>query len=61
MNAERISMNHEIMGGVPCVAGTRIPVVMIVGLLAEGATIEEIIADYPQLHPDDIRAASIGA
>jgi uncharacterized protein (DUF433 family) len=56
MNVERISVNHEVMGGVPCVAGTRIPVTMILGLLAEGATSQEIIADYPQLCPDDVLA-----
>jgi uncharacterized protein (DUF433 family) len=52
----RISVNHEVMGGVPCVAGTRIPVVTIIGLLAEGMASDDIIADYPQLHLDDIRA-----
>lgn len=61
MNVDRISVNHEVMGGVPCVAGTRIPVTMILGLLAEGATSEEIIADYPQLHPDDVRACLVYA
>jgi uncharacterized protein (DUF433 family) len=61
MKVERVSVNHEVMGGVPCVAGTRIPVAMIIGLIAEGATTEEIIGDYPQLHADDIRACLLYA
>ena len=44
------------MGGVPCVAGTRIPVATVVGLVAAGLTADEIRADYPQLTVDDIRA-----
>jgi len=37
------------MGGVPCAAGTRIPVAMIVGLVANGLTTDEIVAEYLQL------------
>jgi uncharacterized protein (DUF433 family) len=54
---ERISIDHRIMGGVPCVAGTRIPVATVVSLVAEGSTIAEIVADYPQLNVDDVREA----
>ena len=36
-----------IMGGVPCVRGTRIPVTMVVGLLAEKVTIEGVLQLYP--------------
>jgi uncharacterized protein (DUF433 family) len=56
MKVERVSVNHEVMGGVPCVTGTRIPVAMIIGLIADGATTNEIIADYPQLRAEDVRA-----
>jgi uncharacterized protein (DUF433 family) len=42
------------MGGVPCIRGTRIPVATVVGMVAEGMTVEEILADFPQLTPDDI-------
>jgi uncharacterized protein (DUF433 family) len=45
------------MAGVPCIAGTRIPAATIVGLVAESQSIDEILADYPQLHADDIREA----
>jgi uncharacterized protein (DUF433 family) len=44
------------MGGVPCVAGTRIPVAVIISRLTHGSTTEELLTDYPHLHPDDIRA-----
>jgi len=56
MDVGRISVDHRIMGGVPCVAGTRIPVATVVGLVANGLAIDEIIADYPQLTADDVRA-----
>jgi uncharacterized protein (DUF433 family) len=45
------------MGGVPCIRATRIPVLTIVGMLAEGMTAEEILADYPQLAFEDVRDA----
>ena len=51
---DRVVIDHQIMGGVPCVRGTRIPVVTILGLLSEGATIDEIIEHYQQLTRQDI-------
>ncbi len=45
------------MGGVPCIRGTRVPVATVVGLFAEGQGIDEILSDYPQLSPEDVRAA----
>ncbi len=44
------------MGGVPCVAGTHIPVATVVGLVASGLTIVEIVAEYPQLTAADVQA-----
>jgi len=55
MQFERISVDHNIMGGVPCVRGTRIPVTTVVGLVAESMTFDEIVADFPQLTPADIQ------
>ena len=55
MHFERISVDHNIMGGVPCVRGTRIPVTTVVGLVAESMTFDEIVADFPQLTPADIQ------
>jgi uncharacterized protein (DUF433 family) len=53
----RITFNPQIMGGRACIRGMRIPVSVIVGQLACGATREEILADYPDLEPEDIQQA----
>jgi len=45
------------MGGVPCIRGTRLPAATVVGLVAEGITAERIVAEYPQLTLEDVRAA----
>jgi uncharacterized protein (DUF433 family) len=45
------------MGGKPCIRGMRVTVGTIVGLLAAGRTHEEILAAYPYLEPEDIKAA----
>ncbi len=45
------------MGGVPCIAGTRIPVVTILGLLGDDMPIAEVLALYPQLTRDDVLAS----
>jgi len=54
---ERISVDHKVMGGVPCVRGTRIPVATVVGMVADGMTNEEILAEFPQLVLEDIQEA----
>jgi uncharacterized protein (DUF433 family) len=56
MDLARITVDHQIMGGVPCVTGTRIPVATIVGLVASRLTTDEIVAEYPQLTPADVQA-----
>lgn len=58
---QRITFDREILGGKPIVRGMRIPVDMILELLAKGATSQEILEDYPELEPDDIRAALLYA
>lgn len=45
------------MGGVPCIRGMRMPVATIVGMVAEGMSVEEILAEYPNLETEDIREA----
>ena len=54
---DRIVVDRQIVGGVPCIQGTRIPMSTVVGLLAQGLTNAELQADYPQLSDDDIRAS----
>jgi uncharacterized protein (DUF433 family) len=53
----RIKIDHRIMGGLPCIAGTRIPVAMLVRMVAAGTPTETILEEYPQLVEDDIREA----
>lgn len=57
MMFDRITFNSKIMGGRACIRGMRIPVSVIVGQVAHGATVEEILADYPDLEAEDIRQA----
>jgi uncharacterized protein (DUF433 family) len=54
---DRISIDPNICFGKPCIKGTRIWVSLILDLLASGQTENEILAAYPQLRPEDIRAA----
>jgi len=54
---DRITIAPDLRHGEPCIRGTRIPVAMIVGSLADGLTYAEIQHAYPQLKTDDIRAA----
>ena len=53
---KRITVNPEIFGGKPIIRGMRISVELILSLLAQGEAQEAILADYPDLEPDDIRA-----
>jgi uncharacterized protein (DUF433 family) len=45
------------MGGRPCIRGTRITVGLVVGLIAAGRTIDQVLAAYPDLTRDDVTAA----
>lgn len=53
----RIAIDPNIMGGTPCIRDTRIPVSIIIKLLAKRETFEKIIADYPELTEEDILAS----
>ena len=54
---QRITIEPGTCGGKPCIRGLRIRVCDVLELLANGATNEEILADYPCLERDDILAA----
>ncbi len=54
---ERISMDPEVMGGKPCIRGTRVTVGTLVGLFAAGRSAEEILDAYPYVNAEDLRAA----
>ena len=53
----RITLDPEVMGGKPCIRGMRITVGTIVGLVASGRTVSEIVTAYPYLEEEDIREA----
>jgi len=53
---ERITLNSNQCGGRPCIRGMRIRVKDVLDMLAEGVKEEEILADFPDLQPEDIRA-----
>jgi uncharacterized protein (DUF433 family) len=54
---DRITFEAGKMGGRACIRGLRITAALIVGLVADGASREEILADYPDLEAEDIRQA----
>lgn len=54
---KRISIDQKVCHGKPCIKGTRIMVTVILDNLAEGLTPEEIVAEYPPLTLEDVRAA----
>ena len=51
---DRITQNPAVMGGKPCIRGMRVTVGMIVGQIAAGHTIDEMLAGYPYLEREDI-------
>ena len=55
MALNRITIDPEVMSGQPCIRGLRIPVPLILRLLASGKTIFQILQDYPELEEEDIR------
>lgn len=53
----KIVIDPKILVGKPVIAGTRIPVYLVLNLLAHGKTIQEIIEDYPELNEDAVKDA----
>ena len=54
---DRITFDPNIMGGRACIRGMRIPVSVVVGQVAHGATVEEILTEYPDLEREDVMQA----
>ncbi len=54
---QRIRTDPRVMVGKPAIRGTRIPVELIVRMLAQGIPENDILREYPRLQPEDIRAA----
>lgn len=57
MAFERITVDPGQMGGLPCIRGMRVTVSAVVGQLAAGRSIEDILVDYPYLDRADVLAA----
>ncbi len=57
MTFDRITIEPDKMGGVPCIRGMRVPVETVVRMVAEGMSVDDILDDYPYLEVDDIRQA----
>ena len=53
----RVALDPRIMTGKPIIKGTRITVELVLRLLAQGMTVEKVLAEYPQLKKEDIYAA----
>lgn len=57
MEFDRVTIEADNMGGVPCIRGLRMPVETVVRMVAEGMTISEILDAYPYLETEDIDQA----
>ncbi len=58
---DRITIDPEVLSGKPVIKGTRIPIYIIIDLLANGMTEKEILLQYPTLKKEDIKAALVYA
>ena len=54
---DRITFDPDVLGGKACIRGMRMSVSLIVNLVANGMTVDEIIEEYPDLEPGDIQQA----
>jgi uncharacterized protein (DUF433 family) len=61
LGLDKITFDPSIMGGQACIRGMRIPVSLVVNLVANGKTVEEILEEYPDLEPEDIRQSLLYA
>jgi uncharacterized protein (DUF433 family) len=52
---DRITFDRNIMAGQACIRGMRIPVSLVLNLLANGESITDIVEEYPELEPEDVQ------
>lgn len=57
MAFERITVDADRMGGVPCIRGLRVPVATVVAMVADGMNVDDILADLPYLEAEDVAEA----
>lgn len=53
----RITVDPHQMGGVPCIRSLRMPVATVVGMVADGMSVDEILREHPSLEAEDVREA----
>jgi len=58
---DRIVIDPNILVGKPVIKGTRIPVYLIIELIAGGMTIKDVLKEYPELREEDVKAALLYA
>jgi len=58
---ERITVDPDVLVGKPVIKGTRIPIYLIIELIASGMTIKDVLKEYPELKEDDVKAALLYA
>lgn len=58
---ERITTDPDVMGGLPCIRGLRFPVATVVAMVADGMSVEEILAEHPDLTREDIHESLLYA
>ena len=61
MRFTRITTDPDMMAGVPCIRGLRIPVATVVGCVADGMSVADILEAYPDLAAEDIRESLLYA
>jgi len=54
---ERITVDPDVVGGMPTIRGLRIPVATVLAMVADGMTVAEIISELPDVTPDDVAEA----
>ncbi len=57
LGLDRITFDPNVMGGRACIRGTRVTVSLVVNLVANGMSSEEVLEAYPYLEPEDVRQA----
>jgi len=57
MRLDRVTTDPEVMGGLPCIRGLRIPVATVVDMVADGMSADEILTALPDLVQEDIEQA----
>ncbi len=54
---DRITQSHELMGGRACIRGMRVTVGTVVGRIAAGCSVDDVLAEYPYLEREDVMQA----